>query len=215
MNTGRDDHTATLLTSGQVLVSGGLDENTVTSISSAELYYPASGTWTNTGSMNIVRTWHKATLLPNGQVLVSGGKNDFTGVAQSSAELYDPIYATWTYTGSMNNARFDHTATLLPNGQVLVAGGYGSSGVNSSAELYGSAINATLKITSIVRMNAGDLLITWNTTGTSNIVQVTQNLGTGFSNLASFVITTSTTNYLDVGVVTNKPARFYRIWSPQ
>ena len=46
-------HTATLLPSGKVLVAGGYDGSGV--LSSAELYDPASGTWTATGSMSTAR----------------------------------------------------------------------------------------------------------------------------------------------------------------
>jgi hypothetical protein len=73
-------HTATLLTSGQVLVAGGGDEN-----STAEVYDPATGTFSITGGMEIGRSGHTATLLPNGSVLVAGG-GIFAGLA--SAELY-------------------------------------------------------------------------------------------------------------------------------
>ena len=69
-----------------VLVAGGLD-NTFNATASAELYNPANGTWTPTGSLNTARTNHTATLLPNGRVLVAGGLGSG---ALASAELYDP-----------------------------------------------------------------------------------------------------------------------------
>ena len=134
MATARYDHTATLLPNGQVLVAGGFGGNY---LASAELYDPATGLWTATGSMAAARFCHTVTLLPNGQVLVAGGFNDASG-ALASAELYDPATGLWTATGSMATKRDGHTATLLPNGQVLVAGGYNGVFL-ASAELYDPA----------------------------------------------------------------------------
>ena len=74
--TARDIHTATLLPNGKVLVAGGT--NDFGTLASAELYDPASGTWTATGSLITARASHTATLLPNGKVLVAGGYGDFT-----------------------------------------------------------------------------------------------------------------------------------------
>src|SRR5438132_1514358 len=71
LGTAREDHTATLLPSGKVLVAGGYD-NTSNVLSSAELYDPAAGTWTATGSLT-ARRFHTATLLPSGKVMVAGG----------------------------------------------------------------------------------------------------------------------------------------------
>ncbi len=93
--------------------------------------YLATGTWSNTGSLNIARTSHTATLLPNGKVLIAGGAS--TGGDLTSAELYDPATGTWSTTGHLNTSRWLHTATLLPNGKVLVVGGW--TGINR-AELY-------------------------------------------------------------------------------
>jgi galactose oxidase-like protein len=70
MSTPRSDHTATLLSDGRVLASGGIGSDY---LASAELYDPSQGTWSLTASMNVPRYWGTATLLPDGGVLVSGG----------------------------------------------------------------------------------------------------------------------------------------------
>ncbi|MFL6598118.1 MAG: kelch repeat-containing protein, partial [Chthoniobacterales bacterium] len=54
MGTARRIHTATLLQSGKVLVAGGFGSNLV-SLSSAELYDPATGNWSSTGSLGTAR----------------------------------------------------------------------------------------------------------------------------------------------------------------
>jgi hypothetical protein len=136
MNFTRDSHTATLLANGQVLVTGG-DNFTPGQgfLASAELYNPATGKWTLTGSMSVPRVSHDAVLLQNGQVLVAGGYNSSPGYL-ASAELYNRATGTWKATGSMTTGRASFLMVLLPNGQVLAAGG---DGFLTSAELYNPA----------------------------------------------------------------------------
>ena len=151
MTVNRAFYTATLLTDGRVLVAGGcaaFDDNggCPTLLASAELYDPATGTWSATGSMSVGRWAHTATPLMDGRVLVAGGCDTqafhdcFPGT-RASAELYDPTTGRWSATGSMSVGRSEHTATRLLDGRVLVAGGAECTinictVFNPSAELY-------------------------------------------------------------------------------
>jgi N-acetylneuraminic acid mutarotase len=126
---GRSHHTATLLPNGQVLIVGGdtvSTSGTETITPSAELYDPASNSWTEVGALAVPRGDHTATMLPNGQVLITGGETQ-SGAGDtaltSSAEVFDAGSRTWAETGALTTGRADHSATLLPDGRVLVVGG--------------------------------------------------------------------------------------------
>ena len=111
--------TATLLTDGRVLVTAGCSTE-------AELYDPATGSFTPTGFLAEVRGGKTATLLADGRVLIAGGYNCASAGKDglwASAELYDPATGTFSPTGSMSVPRELHTATLLPDGHVLITGG--------------------------------------------------------------------------------------------
>ena len=143
MVTPRDGHTATLLSSGKVLVAGGGGD--FGAVSATELFDPGTGTWSATGSLALTHGGHTATLLPSGMVLVAGGGPGLLGGGRSdySQELYDPSTGTWRETSGMVSRRSGHTATLLPSGKVLIVGGLeycgracGGEVVHASAELY-------------------------------------------------------------------------------
>jgi hypothetical protein len=133
----RNNHTATLLPNGMVLVAGGYDTTFGGGVlATCELYNPATGLWSPTGSLHYARSGHKAILLNNGKVLAIGAGGP---VDTLSCELYDPATGTWTITGSLNaGRRIRHSATLLLDGRVLVAGG-GFGDYIASAELYDPA----------------------------------------------------------------------------
>jgi len=135
MSVARSNHTATVLNDGKVLIAGGDGSGgaAFSGLSSAEIYDPATGTFSVTGSMNDARQGQTATLLNNGTVLIAGGINSNP---VPSAELYDPVTGTFTVTGSMTVARWGYTATLLNNGMVLVVGGESDNQGLATAELY-------------------------------------------------------------------------------
>jgi len=134
MTTGRALHTATLLSTGKVLITGG--QNNEQNPVSAELYDPPTGTFSTAGDMTTVRQWCTATLLQDGKVLIAGGYGD---TALDSAEIFDPASGSFSPTGNMTAARFRHTATLLSNGKVLIAGGANNDVILDSAELFDPA----------------------------------------------------------------------------
>jgi hypothetical protein len=91
LTTTRAQHTATLLSNGQVLVAGGSQGEDGPPQASAELYQPAGGTWGSTASSSDARSSHSATSLPSGRVLVAGGcwGPEPCG-ALNRTEVYDP-----------------------------------------------------------------------------------------------------------------------------
>ena len=144
----RQEHTATLLSTGKVLVAGGVPNLFSPPSPTAELFDPALNQWTPTGTLATPRAEQAASALGGSaagtatgtrlvaqvgsQVLVEGG----TGTSLlASSELYDATAGTWSGVGNLANARDLHTATVLQDGRVLVAGGL-ASGPLASAEIY-------------------------------------------------------------------------------
>ena len=176
MVTARQAHTATLLPNGKVLVTGGLALyyvrlGYVICTSSAEIYDPASATWSSAGTMSVPRCGHTATLLPNGKVMVAGGANYRTYF--NSAEVYDPATNKWSVTGSMARTRYGHSAALLQNGKVLV------TGPDPSTEIYNpstgtwsltASTSAYHSYVPIVTLASGKVLVAGgNSNGTSEL----------------------------------------------
>jgi hypothetical protein len=160
MTSVRAQHTATLLTNGQALITGGVSANFISgaALSSAELYDPVAKAFTATGSMSVARYGHTATLLTGcanaGKVLVAGGNENGStpelALVSALLELYDPASGQFSKSGSMSTPRSNFTATMLNNGLVLFAGGLGeynpgliggNANVLSSAELYGGLMD--------------------------------------------------------------------------
>jgi WD40 repeat protein len=134
MSAARDFLAATLLNTGKVLVTGGV--NPTNFLNTAELFDPSTGSFTATGTMTAARFYHDATLLSGGTVLLTGG-SDGSNRALATAEIYDPNAGTFAATGSMNFVRVWHTSTLLPSGIVLVTGGADNDSLpQATAELY-------------------------------------------------------------------------------
>lgn len=129
----RYGHAATLLSDGQVLVTGGTDRDQ-NLVLDAELYDHGTGAFRPAGRMLEGRSHHAAVALPDGAVLVLGGWN-LSGVLRST-EVYRASTRTFTADASLVESRMTPIVSMLADG-VLVAGGLGSNVQPlASAEIY-------------------------------------------------------------------------------
>jgi hypothetical protein len=156
MTTPRQQHTATLLADGRVLIAGGSQEHPgqTVDLASAEIYDPSTGTFTATGDLSTAQHWLGATLLGDGKILVAGG---IPGAfpTPAPAQLYDPgtgmFGAAGAYAMAGDRSSSENgpaKATLLPDGRALVLG-------LETAELYDPGAGL-FNATGVVAVNNDD-----------------------------------------------------------
>jgi hypothetical protein len=128
--TARQLHTATLLSTGQVLVAGGLGvernnaqgQPVFEAMKTAYLFDPTANKFTAAPQLTEGRGWHSAALLTNSKVLVGGGLGaQMTSL--TSAEVFDPIAGTWTQVNPGAGGKHTWGAMLTTQGQTVFAGG--------------------------------------------------------------------------------------------
>jgi hypothetical protein len=156
-------HAAARLPDGKVLVSGGTTtlmdpvQLLATAQSSAEVFDPATGTWSGAAAMSRRLIGHGLHALGTGRVLASGGfqVNVLFGIplpvgSIRECQLYNPATNAWTSAASMIQTRAVHgpSSIVLPNGRVLVTGGAQSGPdltmavTTAQAEVYDPVANA-------------------------------------------------------------------------
>ncbi len=128
LNEARSGTELVLLKSGRVLVVGGVagQSGATKPIASAEIFDPATGRFTATGSLGEARFKHAALALPDGRVLVIAGSDERgrDGGKKRTLEIYDPVRGEFTPGGTLHHARYKLTdaVALLADGRVLIGG---------------------------------------------------------------------------------------------
>ncbi|MGZ3455585.1 MAG: Kelch repeat-containing protein, partial [Polyangiales bacterium] len=145
-----DAAAALAIAGGKVLIASGQDLSGagIVSSSAAEIYDPATNTWSDAGTLpfKMARS-NTIAPLPGGKALMAGGRTPgpFDPDARKDVVRWDGAKA-WTVATSLQTARFDHVLVALADGRVLAAGGRtGSEGTDSvalsTAEVYDPAAN--------------------------------------------------------------------------
>ncbi len=113
MSSGRVDHSAITLATGEVLVTGGY------LLSTAELYDPRTNLWRATGALKTERGLHGSALLKDGRVIVFGGRY----TVGRATEVFDPKTGTWQDGPPLNaSSRVSMSVVRMIDGRVLVVG---------------------------------------------------------------------------------------------
>jgi N-acetylneuraminic acid mutarotase len=166
MGTSRALFGACKLADGRVMVAGGTDTlqpDVVSAIQgvldSAEIYNPATGSWSGTSDIANYRLAPALTLLPNGQAMVSGGVqvSFFFGIPVSASstnnvQRWNPSNGNWSNGPDMAQGRAGHqyNQVRLNDGRILMTGGVNvpsllgatNAAPISGAELYNPTSNS-------------------------------------------------------------------------
>lgn len=206
LNAIRAGHTMSVLPSGLVLVTGGYANfASQTYLSTADIYNPATGIWSTTGSLNTARQYATATKLPSGLVLVAGGNS---GTQLAGAELFSPSTGTWTNSSSLQGGRYFHTATLLNDGRALLVGGQLTSGTAlSTAELFTEPPGIAMQPTNVIANVSSSASFSVTTTGSGPLAFQWLKDGLNVSDATNATLTLNTLQTNQVGgysvVITN------------
>jgi hypothetical protein len=168
MSQPRIEMNATILPNGKIIAVGGSlnDEDTGTASLNADLYDPATNTFSSAGQNAFARLYHSnSLLLPDGTVLFIGG-NPARGTYEQHMEIYSPPYL------------FNLDGTLAARPTI--------TGVPASGIGYGSAFQVqtpdAANITSVVLMRPGapthafdmeQRMVAMNFTAGSGVLNVT------------------------------------------
>eukprot|EP01045_Picozoa_sp_COSAG04_P011426 COSAG04_NODE_735_length_10705_cov_33.479823_14_plen_390_part_00 len=128
MGTARDGAAAALLPCGKVLVAGGYDDGIGDDdddgyLTTAELWDPATGGWSDLPPMAEGRFAPACCVLSSGRVAVVGGYGSGGDGKRADGELFDPVARTWQPLPPMCHGRNLHGMVAVLGGMLAVGGG--------------------------------------------------------------------------------------------
>jgi hypothetical protein len=129
MNGIRFHHSATLLPNGKVLIYGSTNS---TDNITAEIFDPATNTFTPANNMLDLRANSPGILMDNGKVLSFGIGDFFSPSNTKCIQIFNPANGTWTTNSYTTTGTQAYTIHKLHNGKILVTGGSYTTGNGAS-----------------------------------------------------------------------------------
>lgn len=105
-------HVAVKLPDGRVLVVGGDATLNIQPTAVADLFDPATNTFTAVSPMSVPRMQHFAVLGPDGKVIVGGGRTT-GGDPLATTEIYDPATRAFSAGAALPGTTYDQTAVMV------------------------------------------------------------------------------------------------------
>lgn len=131
MVTPRASGTATLLTDGRVLLTGGYLGEGEGPTHRAEVYDPRRNEFASVADLGVARADHTASLLPDGRVVIAGGFDE-SGAALASTEVFDPASHTIIPGPDLSTPRAAHVAPVIRDAVILVGGTQSSDALRTT-----------------------------------------------------------------------------------
>jgi hypothetical protein len=130
------------LLDGRILMSGGVNvpslagAATAAPIAAADLYDPATNTWTS-APMAAARSLHSTSRLLDGRIVVCGGaQGNFTApVPIAGVEVFQPSTNSWAPLPALPQPRSGHVAIVQPDGLLVLIGGQNATATTASADV--------------------------------------------------------------------------------
>ncbi len=165
----RAGHQAVALVDGRVLVAGGGDRvgypcssghrgcMVASSIGSAEIYDPATATFSPTGTLAQPRLAFRLDVLPDGRVVATGGAAENRGL--TSVELFDPATGAWSKGPELVGQRLYHASAVLGAELVVVGGKIANVAPLTTTDLLGADAAAWRRGKSVNEPRTGAKLV--------------------------------------------------------
>ncbi len=126
MNVARSSHTSAVLADGRIMVIGGTGQVNFanTTLSSTEIFDPATASWSMGPALTAARSGAKAVTLSDGKIVVIS----VTGNGTTSTEIYDPATGVFTPGAALTIPRNGFDVVRLADDRLFVVGGFQLAG---------------------------------------------------------------------------------------